>query len=144
MHSFPLPREIDLLINAGLWPRNDEEARRQNLHPLIPVERIHLFAPEESMLCLAAPPFCTARKLVENGEVWWESADAAPDEISLDHSMCIGDFGLGSDAPIILDYRESSSEPRVMRLNWERSAGNHWVVVANDFRTFAELLGLSD
>ena len=36
---------------------------------------------------------------------------AAPAEIDFDLGLVIGNFGLGSDAPILLDYRENPANP---------------------------------
>ena len=55
----------------------------------------------------------------------------------------IGDFGLGSDAPILLDYRGDVANPRVIRLRWAGGGkGNEWVVMAPDFSSFVAALGL--
>ncbi len=68
---------------------------------------------------------------------------ADPDGISFDLALDIGDFGLGSDAPIFLAYREDAAIPRVLRLRWPSPTDGHqWVVMAPDFDTFVQALGL--
>lgn len=54
----------------------------------------------------------------------------------------IGDFGLGSDSPIILDYAQDSTNPPVFRLRWGQNGHNEWVPGARDFDEFAIMLGL--
>jgi hypothetical protein len=71
---------------------------------------------------------------------FWLDPRCATHEIDPRRAVIIGDFGAGSDAAIILDYRASSSEPKVMRLCWTES-GNHWVEFAKTFSEFAAYLG---
>jgi hypothetical protein len=88
------------------------------------------------------PPFVTVRDESESN-LFWYSDMAAPRGISFDMSLIIGDFGLGSDAPILLDYRADEANPRVIRLRWSRNGtGNEWVEMAPDFGAFVEALGL--
>jgi hypothetical protein len=139
-----LPPLLTQLIANGRWPRDSNEAQMQNLRPRVPEERIKLLAPEESMLYLLAPPFHTVRALSESNG-FWTSEDAAPSEIDFDLCLDIGDFGLGSDAPILLDYRHDRVQPRVLRLRWSRDVPrgpNHWVSMAPNFDAFAQALGL--
>jgi hypothetical protein len=67
---------------------------------------------------------------------------ADPGGIDFDLALDIADFGLGSDAPILLDYREDTTNPRVIRLRWQQGTPNQWVIMAPDFRSFVEALGL--
>jgi hypothetical protein len=142
--GLPIPSELQRLIAVRKWPRDRDEAHQQNFKLLIPLQRIRKFAPEESSLYLNAPPFFTVRKLNEGAEHrFWASPNAAPSEISFTHSVVIGDFGLGSDAPILLDYRATINCPSVLRLRWSNDNGeNHWVEIARSFEAFATLLGL--
>jgi hypothetical protein len=109
------------------------------------MERIHLFAPEQDRIYLISPPFHTVaeRRGVRPGDKFWSSF-AAPDGISPELSIDIGAFGLGSDAPILLDYRENSSDPSVIRLviRWQLGQPNLWVRCAETFDEFADMLGL--
>ena len=63
-------------------------------------------------------------------------------------AVVIGDFGLGSDSPIILDYRNDRLSPCVLRLLWSRDmekprfSDNHWVKIASTFEELAGFLGL--
>jgi hypothetical protein len=160
--SLQMPKRLLALIDSGLWPRNEAEANRQNLKSLVPKERIQLFAPEEEGIYLIWPPFHTVAERMRNakrrrdGEEWFWSTFAAPEGISPDLSVFIGDFGLGSDAPILLDYREDRSNPAVIRLkvnplfgetmpnDRKRVTGwaNVWLRCADTFDAFADMLGL--
>jgi hypothetical protein len=143
--GLPVPRRLVTLIESGLWPRTQAEAQRQNIYSLVPAERIHLFAPEEDKIYLMAPPFHTVmtRRQSQGKGKFWDNF-AAPEGISPELSVDIADFGLGSDSPILLDYREDSSSPAVIRLHWRKAEHlpNIWVRCADSFDHFADMLGL--
>lgn len=137
-----VPRLLDELVAAGRWPRDSQEAMAQNLKLLAPPERIQVLAPEEQDLYLLPPPFRTVRQKSE-GNPFWFSDMAAPHGIDFDLALVIGDFGLGSDAPILLDYRANVGNPLVIRLRWHGNGKvNEWVAMAPDFATFVAALGL--
>ena len=139
-----IPERLVKLIDRGLWPRTEAEARRQHLRSLVPEERIHLFAPEEDKIYLMKPPFFTVTKLRSGGEEQFWATYGAPEGISSDLSVVIGAFEIGSDSPILLDYKEDRSNPTVIRLQWRKALGlpNAWVRCANNFDDFADMLGL--
>jgi hypothetical protein len=64
-------------------------------------------APEETAIFLYTPPFCTVATDIANrqkrGEDRFWATYAALGGISPELSLIIGDCGLGSDAPIVLD-----------------------------------------
>jgi hypothetical protein len=143
--GLPIPGRLITMIDRGLWPSTEAESRRQNSHSLVTAERIHLFAPEEDKLYLMAPPFhtvATIRQSQSMGKFW--DRFAAPEGISPELSIDIGDFGLGSDSPILLDYRVDRNNPTVIRLKWRKAVGlpNIWVRCADNFDAFADMLGL--
>jgi len=138
-----VPQLLSELVAAGRWPANADEERAQDLKSRVPTDRIQTFAPEYDRIYLFALRLRTIRERVDNGEEFWNWPQAAPSEIDFDLVLDIGDFGLGSDAPILLDYRTNASNPRVIRLVWTTSkTQNHWQVVAPDFPAFVELLGI--
>lgn len=143
--ALKLPALLKALLAAGHWPRTREEANRQNLQPLIPAERVRLFAAEENEIHLSAPPFHTVADEDNGGSKRFWQEYGALEQIAPERSLIIGDFGLGSDSPIILDYREGSNPP-VLRLRWlELEPGQvrtDWVKGAMSFDEFAEMLGL--
>jgi hypothetical protein len=139
--SLRLPKRLLALIESGQWPRTHAEAGKQNLHSLVPPERIHLFAPEEDTIYLLAPPFRTIAERMSGADGFW-SKWGALEEISPELSVDIADFGLGSDSPIVLDYRQDHSNPAAIRLKWLKPKPNTWVQCANSFDEFADMLGL--
>ena len=64
----------------------------------------------------------------------------ATHEIDPALTLIIGDFGLGSDAPIALDYRKDLNNPSVICLQWNLNADNHWGEIAPNFAEFAQML----
>jgi len=137
-----IPPLLEELVASRRWPGDPNEAQAQNLKPLVPPERVRRLAAEENNIYLFAPPFYTVRQRSSDND-FWNWPEAAPSEIDFDLAIDIGDFGLGSDAPILLDYREDAASPRVLRLRWSSDGGpNHWVIAAPDFGTMVEILGL--
>jgi hypothetical protein len=137
-----VPRLLEELLAAGRWPRNSAEANAQNLKPLVSPERVRRLAPEECTIYLFPSPFQTVRARSKQNPYWY-SPMSDPDGIDFDLALDTGDLGLGSDAPILLDYREDVSNPRVIRLWWPgNNKPNRWVVMAQDFQSFVDALGL--
>ena len=112
------PPLLARLMSRGLWPSTSEAQSRQNIEPLVAPEVVGRFAAGEAQLFLYREPFLSVAAHLSNGDTFWTSQCAAPAD--LDHKLAIpiGDFGLGSDSPIVLDYRQGSPAPRVMRLRW--------------------------
>ena len=140
-HSFTIPNELKSLIDSDVWP-NRENVIRQNLKSLVPRELIHRFAEDENYLYLSAPPFRTVADYAIGNDFW--ATHAAPDEIDFEMSLVIGDFGIGSDTAIILNYEKDIDAPNVQRLKWgsDPDVQNHWVEIAPNFAQFATMLAL--
>lgn len=140
-----LPSALARLIEDGVWPSTDGPSMtEQELRPIIPSERVRRFAAEHSLICLQPPPFLTIAQLQgpKCADEFWETFGAL-DQIVPDKALDIGDFGLGSDSAIILDFHSNPINPPVLYLQWrERGNGNRWVQGARDFDEFAEMLGL--
>lgn len=138
--NLPLPKRLLKLIETGRWPRTHEEELHQNSRPLVPKERVQSFAPEEDRIYFFRPPFRTiAQRLNGKGGPFW-SRWGALNEIAPDLALDIGDFGLGADSAIVLDYRHEN--PPVIRLLWRKPEPNVWVRCADSFDEFADFLGL--
>jgi hypothetical protein len=139
-----IPDRLVALINNGFWPRTDEEELRQNLKPLVPEERIKIIAPEQNRIYFVQPPFNTVARLRKDDQNKFWSTFAAPEDIEAGLAVFIGDFGIGSDAPILLDYRKNRLCPTVIRLKWNYGVGqrNQWLTCANNFDQFADTLYL--
>ncbi len=116
---------------------------RQNFNPVVSAECIQVFAPEENKIVFYPPPFITiADELTGDPTGYW-SRWGALEEISPELTIAIGDFGIGSDTAVALDYRPGRSNPAVIRLLWrEPQKPNTWVRCADSFDELADLLGL--
>ncbi len=137
----PIPSSLLRLVERGVWPRTSNDCMSQNLEPVIPDASIRAWAPEETRVYFyTIPKFCI-QTLIDNGDSFWLNALQAPQELDFRLSAAIGDFGIGSDAPIILDYRDCIDIPTVLRLRWS-SGGNHWIRVADTFDAFVSMTGL--
>jgi hypothetical protein len=142
----PLPELLLRLIDSGVWPSsNGPSMTRQQLKPLFTEENVRRFAKEESLICLQPHPFPTVASERDAGGAgdFWERFGALH-QIDPKMAVIIGDFGLGSDAPIVLDYSRNAVDPPVMRLRWGPNQKNEWVQGAQNFREFASILGLAD
>ena len=138
-----LPKRLLELVDSGIWPRNHQETIRQNLHPLVSLERIRSFAPEEHALILDPPPFITLAEEIRHDPSGFWARFGALDKISCELTIVIADFGPSSDTVVALDYRAGRENPAVIRLLWrESSKRNTWVRCADSFDEFANMLGL--
>ena len=136
--SFKLPADLLVLIDAGVWPTPDNELK-QHLTPTAPTDAIKRFAADEDNLYLYPPSFRTVASHAKLNGFWGDHA--APEQLDFNNALVLGDFGLGSDAPIVLDYSDNRDHPSVKRLQWH-AEGNCWVKVCETFSEFANLLGL--
>jgi len=108
---------------------------------------VRQFAPEEYEIHLWVPPFHTiaeevaAASVVVVNEFW--NRFGALDEIIAEKALILGDFGLGSDAPIILNYAVDAVDPPIFRLRWLSNQPTKWVQGARNFDEFASILGLT-
>jgi hypothetical protein len=147
-----LPNRLREMIEAGRWPRTHEQELHQNIRSLVSKGRIQSFAPDQDRIYFVRPPFSTVATRIGHGDTFW-SKFGAVEQIAPELAVLIGDFGLGSDSPILLDYREDISRPAVIRLKLNPLLGemmpngrkellgwaNVWLCCAD---TFAEMLGL--
>jgi hypothetical protein len=145
--ELPLPALLSQLVAAGVWPADGKAVWAQYQRPLASPERVRRFAAEETEIHLCSPPFHTiadelasASAVVVN-EFW--KRHGALDEIIAEKALILGDFGLGSDAPIILNYAVDAFDPPVFRLRWLPNKATKWVQGARNFAEFALLLGLT-
>jgi hypothetical protein len=146
--DLPLPTLLCDLIAAGVWPPEGSAVWAQFERPLASAERVRRFAAEEKEIHLYSPPFHTIADEVASASVvvvneFWKRHGAL-DEIIAEKALILGDFGLGSDAPIVLNYAVDALDPPVFRLRWVANQPNKWVQGARNFGEFASLLGLTD
>jgi hypothetical protein len=144
MNDFRIPKEIIELINKGIWPSNKSEVEKQDISPITSEELVKLIATDESYIYFyTLNSFITMREEISGNEDFWTEVGAL-DEIDIDKCLIIGDFGIGSDSPIVLDYSEDAIKPVVKRLVWESELVlNHWGIIAKDFKEFIDILKLN-
>jgi hypothetical protein len=134
-----IPYQLQAMLTDGRWPRTADEASQQNVHPRVSEDRNRTLR----RIRLHAPPFHTLARTVAGGGRDFYSAYGALHELVPEASVEIADFGHGADTPILLDYRAGPTDPRVIQLEWaDRPEANYWVVMAEDFAEFVDLLGL--
>jgi hypothetical protein len=140
-NGLPIPEALIALIQSWRWPTRCEEF-------LFSEECVRAFAPDESRLCLY-PAF--GKPEVSVGDLasylGVPDVDKPPGDIDFTRAVIIGDFGLGSDTFIALDYRTSLTSPSVIRYHWPSvwppdNKNNRWVFVVGSVEEFAELIGL--
>jgi hypothetical protein len=142
-----MPVALTALLARGSWPRNSQEAIQQNLVEFISSHFVREIAADEAEIHLYSPPFSSVREASEASDRsgdFWQTCGALED-IEPEKTVIIGDFGLGSDSPIVLYYRLAEAEPEVWRLRWAEpwGSGNYWQLLAATFSEFAERLGLA-
>jgi hypothetical protein len=141
--NLQIPPEIELLMKKGIWPDSYEKELKQNSKAIFPLEHLKHIIPEEETIYFKRPPFQTVRQeLKEDTSNYW-SEFGAVSEINPDLTIVIGDFGIGSDAPLILKYENQNSTPSVWKLVWAKK-GNYWREVSPSFKEFLEALGLGN
>ena len=110
MFDFPLPDSLSRLLATGVWPSaKGPLMTEQQLHPIIPSDRVRIFAAEETLICLMPPPFHTiARERAAGGAGdFWERFGAL-DQIVPERALVIADFGIGADSVVVLYYADAS------------------------------------
>lgn len=139
MRDLPLPPALIDLIDSGVWPTS-ATAASQNLTPVAAPEDVERVAPGERALFLEPPPFRTLAEEIADNPGFWDEHGVLGD-IDPDRALVIGDFGPGSDAVLVLDYRTSADDPTVVRLAWT-DVGTRWVEVAPTVDDLVRRLGL--
>ncbi len=131
-----LPPLLTSMIATGRWPSASDSINKQNLQSLIPGDRNRKLR----RICLYPPPFRTLANARDDdffrthGIIW---------QLQPELAIEIADFGIGSDSPILLYYNQSKTEPVVINLEWQEGPNsNSWVVMAESFSAFVDLLGI--
>ena len=148
--GMPLPTELLALIAQGRWPIGEKGV--YNLRPLVKGESAKRVFRITDELHFSNAPLATVAEADERevrvygGSSFWKSEWAAPAELDWARAIDIGDLGIGSDSPIVLDYRDCPPQPsvRYLRVTWlsetERVFENHWEKVADSFGDFLRML----
>lgn len=134
-----LPDLLPTMLDAKRWPRTAQEASQQHLHSLIPEDRLRRWR----SIYLYPPPFHTVADILLGDRDSFYGKFGALHELVPSKVIEIADFGLGADSPILLDYWNGPTNPRVIHLEWSgEDHSNYWIVMAPDFASFVEMLGL--
>ncbi|HEY7375333.1 MAG TPA: hypothetical protein VIF57_24450 [Polyangia bacterium] len=144
MSALELPAALKELVAAGAWPLTEQEANRQNLAAApIPAALVQRLVPGEDQIYLFRPPFRTIAERCAGPEAKFWREFGALQEIDPARAVVIGDFGLGSDAVIVLDYR-APAEPSLIRLAWTGGERRpRWVPFFDTFAAFARAFDLA-
>lgn len=131
-----IPDLLISMISTGRWPSADDSINQQNLQSLIPSDRHRTLR----RICLYPPPF---RTLADATNDDFYRTHAVIGQLKPELAIAIADFGIGSDSPILLYYKKSKTEPIVINLEWQEGGNaNSWVVLAESFSAFVDLLGV--
>ncbi|MHC5538361.1 hypothetical protein ACYOEI_09045 [Singulisphaera rosea] len=129
-----IPDLLPVMLYESRWPRD----AIKDLSLVVPEDRRRRFR----RICLYPHPFETVAKCVAAGDRFYTEFGARH-ELVPEAAVPIADFGLGADAPILLDFRAGPADPVVIALEWpDGDEPNYWKVMAPDFAGFVELLGL--
>lgn len=141
MKPLNLPTELTSLIEVGAWPRTEQESNRQRLDGApIRKDLIQQLVPEESEIWLCPPPFHTIAERCSAGEKNYWDEFGSLDQIDPTRTLLIGDFGIGTETAIALDYRNPDA-PTVLRLSWIGGiTKTRWVPFFASFKEFAAAL----
>ncbi len=130
-----LPESLRELVAAGQW-----EGEGQLHDARIPAEVAQRWDADSSWINLWTP-FKLSDEVAGN-RVFWDEFGALT-MINTDDYAIIGDFGPGSDSPIVVAIGKRPAH--VMRLAWSASGDgktttNRWEVIADNFDSFLEVI----
>jgi hypothetical protein len=135
-HGLSLPHGLIDLIDRGVWPTTEND-KLQNLEPIGPKD--YLKSINEFGLYLYPPPFRTVRQHEANRS--WRTPGSM-DGVDGSLLVVLGDFGAGSDAFIVLDYR--TDPPSVLGEQWFTSDDGtdrtRWRQLAASFDDWSRLV----
>ena len=142
-----LPIKLKNLIESGIWP-NKKNVNEQHIKPLVKLNLLNKLIPDESQIFFYNPPFTTVKQNIELGDDYWDWPEVVPSLSQIDTSktLIIGDFGIGSETVLALDYSRNVTSPAVIRFMWfEKNPieNNKWIVVSESFDEFASKLELN-
>lgn len=138
--DLPLPPTLQALVAEGRWPTTERDVRLQEYWRVISGEKVMALAPDQRMVVFQPPPFHRASETLTGEHMAWCPVAGLELELCLD----IGDFGPGSDTPILLDYSIDRERPRLLRLAWEGARPTGWTELASSFDELADGLGLRE
>jgi len=147
--EYGMPPLIDDMLRQGRWPDSPVYGKP----PTVAGKPVEAIAPGEYEIWLCPPPFHT----VDRDNLEWFEQFRKTDQIDFAKAVIIGDFGPGSDAPVVLDFSDEPAQVKALRItsypnplagmapgpeNANFCLEGHWVTLASSFEQFVELLGL--
>lgn len=138
-----LPTALRNLIDSGVWPSGENAMTQQESNPIVSKDIIKSISADDDKLVLASPPFYTLDLEVAESTFFREIMEQEGPSIDLSKAVVIGDFGIGSDAPIVL-LLDGEVDLGVYYLKYEsntRTASCSWVKVFESFDQFATKIG---
>ena len=137
-YNFRLPERILQLEACGIWPTEKSGMNAQDVEPITKEKLVKKIAPDENYICFASiKNFYLLSEEFEHNQVMKEFG--AVNEIDPKSCLIIGDFGIGSDSYIVLDYSDNKLAPSVKRLAWNKG-GNTWEKLASNVDEFFDIL----
>ena len=141
-----LPTKLMSLVEDGLWGKLPE--KRDYLEtiysgPVNSLKTLELYGlnlmklETEGLIEHCAPSY----EYSDSFKIFLGELDEEyePGDIEFSRAIVIGDLGIGSDAPIALDYRQDKNNPSVVILHWFRSEDKiktRWLRIADSFDEF--------
>jgi hypothetical protein len=142
-----LPAQLIELIAGGKW--SVRHTNKCNTVPACTEAQVRAIAPGESEIHLSNLPFRSLATELEHNTIYRRQLTEAGalDGVDPESFLIIADFSIGSDAMIVLDYSESTSEPVVRYLHWQDNQypmRARWAPIAMQFSEFVHLLDLDN
>ncbi len=136
-----LPSELVWLIESGWWP-TQANAKYQNGAGLVAPEQVQRVSREDRRIYFLPPPFQRVAEAMDRHPSFWLSPAVALRQIDPYRAIDIGDFGIGSDSPILLDFRQDMAQPAVLYLHYDAHRTTRWLKCADSFLEFMQRLQL--
>jgi hypothetical protein len=144
VNGLPLPELLGAMIREGRWV-HPGDSRLRELIPFL-VDPVNFLSSLEAMACVSAgrlvddPGMSAVFHLVRGSRV---SQPVELPWLDADRSFFVAvNRWPGDDVAIALDFRTSSSDPRVVAGEWGSGQACMWREVAPTFSGFVRLLGL--
>ncbi len=132
-----LPEKLIQLATGPYWPKNRNEIQNQYSNHLVSRECLKKLIPEEERLYFYDFPFCTLSETLKEDSSTGSLTMEDGAILSPEHVIVIGDFGIGSDSYLAIDFNLNRENPRVIKEMWSDfgnvSRQTHWRIVAETF-----------
>lgn len=144
-----MPALVDDLLRQGRWPDSQGYSGR----PVVAGSPVEAIMHGENEIWLFGPPFHT----VDDNLEWFEQF-REPGHIDFAKAVIIGDFGPGTESPIVLDFTSEPAQVKALQITgyhpnpragsapWPEGYSfgfeGHWVTLASSIEEFVERLGL--